>query len=57
MDELRHILPMDSLKVTGASFVSIFTLLSELIPWLLMVTIGILNIVYLIHKIKRIKED
>jgi|APSaa5957512535_1039671.scaffolds.fasta_scaffold182207_2 hypothetical protein len=55
MAEIRNMVPMDSLKVTGASFISITTLVADVVPWLLMVAIGILNIVYLVYKIKKIK--
>ena len=48
---------MDSLKVSGSSFVSMGALMWDAIPWALMVTIGILQVVYLLYKIKKIKES
>ena len=47
---------MDSLKVTTSSFASIGALMWDAIPWALMVCIGVLQIVYLSYKIKKIKE-
>ena len=48
---------MDSLKVSGSSFASIGALMYDGIPWLLIVVIGMLQIVYLTYKIKKIKEN
>ena len=47
---------MDSLKVSGTSFESMGAMMWDAIPWILMVIIGILQIVYLSYKIKKIKE-
>ena len=38
---------MDSLKVSSTSFASMGAMMWEAIPWILMVIIGILQIVYL----------
>ena len=48
---------MDSLKVSGTSFASMGVLMVDFIPWILMVTIGILQVVYLVYKIKKIRES
>jgi len=48
---------MDSLKVSGTSFASMGVLMLDFIPWLLMVTIGILQVIYLSYKIKKIREN
>jgi len=48
---------MDSLKVSGTSFASMGVLMLDAIPWTLMVIIGVLQIVYLIHKIKKIRSE
>tara|TARA_R110002051_G_scaffold314942_1_gene392591 strand:+ start:69 stop:215 length:147 start_codon:yes stop_codon:yes gene_type:complete len=48
---------MDSLKVSGSSFASMGALMYEGIPWALVVVIGVLQIVYLSHKIKKIKDS
>tara|TARA_R100000152_G_scaffold20271_1_gene13576 strand:+ start:3488 stop:3634 length:147 start_codon:yes stop_codon:yes gene_type:complete len=48
---------MDSLKVSTSSFASMGALMWDAIPWALMVIIGVLQIVYLTHKIKKIKES
>jgi hypothetical protein len=47
---------MDSLKVSGASMVSMWGLITDIVPPLLMIIIAVLNIIYLYYKIKRIKE-
>jgi len=47
---------MDSLKVSSTSFASMGVLMMDIIPWMLMVVIGILQVVYLSYKIKKIKE-
>ena len=47
---------MDSLKVSGTSFASMGAMMWDAIPWILMVIIGVLQIVYLSYKIKKIKE-
>lgn len=47
---------MDSLKVSSTSFASMGAMMWDAIPWILMVIIGILQIVYLSYKIKKIKE-
>ena len=48
---------MDSLKVSGSSFASMGALMYDAIPWALVVVIGVLQIVYLSYKIKKIKES
>lgn len=47
---------MDSLKVSSTSFASMGAMMWDAIPWILMVIIGVLQIVYLSYKIKKIKE-
>lgn len=47
---------MDSLKVSSTSFASMGAMMWDAIPWALMVIIGVLQIVYLSYKIKKIKE-
>ena len=44
--------PVDSLKVTGASLGSMGVLFMDVLPWFLGVAVGILQIVYLIKKIR-----
>ena len=48
---------MDSLKVSGVSSVSAGVFWMDVIPWGLMVIMFCLNIVYLLYKIKKIKES
>tara|TARA_A100001391_G_C5031714_1_gene268557 strand:- start:775 stop:921 length:147 start_codon:yes stop_codon:yes gene_type:complete len=48
---------MDSLKVSGTSFASMGVVFMELLPYFIGVSIGIMNIVYLYYKIKKIKES
>jgi|TARA_R100000781_G_scaffold105116_1_gene68924 hypothetical protein len=48
---------MDSLKVSGSSFASMGAIMWDAIPWALMVMIGVLQVVYLTYKIKKIKES
>ena len=43
---------VDSLKVTSASLGSMGVLFMDMLPWLLGVTVGILQIIYLIKKIR-----
>ena len=43
---------MDSLKVTGMSFASMGALFGDILPWLLGITVGVLQIIYLIKKIR-----
>ena len=43
---------VDSLKVTGASLGSMGVLFMDIFPWFLGVAVGILQIVYLIKKIR-----
>ena len=43
---------VDSLKVTGASLGSMGVLFMDVFPWFLGVAVGILQIVYLIKKIR-----
>ena len=48
---------MDSLKVSTTSFASMGAIMWDAIPWILMVTIGVLQCIYLLHKIKKIRES
>ena len=50
-EELMEVL-VDSLKVTGASLGSMGVLFMDIFPWFLGVAVGILQIVYLIKKIR-----
>ena len=50
-EELMEV-PVDSLKVTGASLGSMGVLFMDVLPWFLGVAVGILQIVYLIKKIR-----
>ena len=43
---------MDSLRVTGASLGSMGVLFMDVLPWLLGITVCILQIIYLIKKIR-----
>ena len=43
---------VDSLKVTGASLGSMGVLFTDLLPWVLGITVGVLQIIYLIKKIR-----
>ena len=43
---------MDSIRVTGASLGSMGVLFMDILPWLLGITVGILQIIYLIKKIR-----
>ena len=43
---------MDSVRVTGASLGSMGVLFMDVLPWLLGITVGILQIIYLIKKIR-----
>ena len=43
---------MDSLKVTSSSLGSMGVLFMDVLPWLLGITVGILQIIYLIKKIR-----
>ena len=43
---------VDSLKVTGFSFASMGVLFTDILPWVLGITVGILQIIYLIKKIR-----
>tara|TARA_R100000544_G_C2199333_1_gene45854 strand:+ start:172 stop:318 length:147 start_codon:yes stop_codon:yes gene_type:complete len=47
---------MDSLKVSGMSFGSFGVWYLDVIPWALAVGMLFLNCVYLVYKIKKIKE-
>ena len=47
---------MDSLKVSGASFVGMGAVFTDVLPYILGLTIAIMNIIYLYLKIKRIKR-
>jgi hypothetical protein len=43
---------VDSLKVTGMSLGSMGALCMDILPWILGVTVGILQIIYLIKQIR-----
>ena len=43
---------VDSLKVTGASLGSMGVLFMDILPWVLGITVGILQIIYLIKQIR-----
>ena len=43
---------MDSVRVTGASLGSMGVLFTDLLPWVLGVTVGVLQIIYLIKQIR-----
>ena len=43
---------MDSLRVTSARLGSMGVLFMDVLPWLLGITVGILQIIYLIKKIR-----
>ena len=47
---------MDSLKVTGMSCASMGVLFADMLPWVLGITVGVLQIIYLYHKIKKIRS-
>ena len=47
---------MDSLKVTSASLGSMGVLFTDLLPWVLGITVGVLQIIYLYYKIKKAKN-
>jgi len=47
---------MDSLKVSATSFLGMGAVFTDFLPWVLGITIAIMNIVYLYLKIKRIKR-
>jgi hypothetical protein len=48
---------MDSLKVSGVSLSSMGIVMMEVLPFILGVTIAVINIVYLFYKIKKIRES
>ena len=48
---------MDSLKVSGASFTSMGIVFMDLLPYFLGLAIGVMNLIYLYYKIKKIKES
>ena len=48
---------MDSLKVSGISTANLGIYWMDVIPWSLAVIMLVLNIVYLLYKIKKIKES
>ena len=43
---------VDSLKVTGASLGSMGVLFMDVLPWVLGITVGILQIIFLIKQIR-----
>ena len=48
---------MDSLKVSGSSFVGMGIVFMDILPYFIGLAIGIMNIIYLYYKIKKIKES
>ena len=52
LTEIQKGVNVDSLKVTGMSFASMGALFYDILPWLLGITVGILQIIYLIKKIR-----
>ena len=46
---------MDSLKVSGISTANLGIYWMDLIPWSLAIIMLVLNIIYLVYKIKKIK--
>tara|TARA_R110002050_G_scaffold300705_1_gene471684 strand:- start:16895 stop:17041 length:147 start_codon:yes stop_codon:yes gene_type:complete len=48
---------MDSLKVSTGSFGGMAIVFMDLLPYALGLAIGVMNIVYLYYKIKKIKES
>jgi len=48
---------MDSLKVSTGSFGSMAIVFMDLLPYAIGIAIGVMNIVYLYYKIKKIKES
>ena len=48
---------MDSLKVSGISTANLGIYWMDVIPWTLAVIMLLLNIIYLLYKIKKIKES
>ena len=48
---------MDSLKVSGIITANLGIYWMDVIPWTLAVIMLLLNIVYLLYKIKKIKES
>ena len=47
---------MDSLKVSGTSFLGMGAVFTDYLPYILGIAIAIMNIVYLYLKIKRLKR-
>ena len=52
LTEIQKGVNVDSLKVTGASLGSMGVLFMDVLPWALGITVGILQIIYLIKKIR-----
>jgi hypothetical protein len=48
---------VDSLKVTGFSFASMGVLFTDILPWVLGISVGVLQIIYLLYKIKKIRSE
>ena len=55
-EELMVEVVVDSLKVTSFSFASMGVLFTDVLPWVLGITVGVLQIVYLYYKIKKIRN-
>ena len=47
---------VDSLKVTGMSFASMGALFMDVLPWMLGIAVGVMQCIYLFHKIKKTKN-
>ena len=52
LTEIQKGVNVDSLKVTGASLGSMGVLFMDVLPWILGITVGILQIIYLIKQIR-----
>ena len=47
---------VDSLKVTSMSFASMGALFYDVLPWILGIAVGVMQIVYLYFKIKKTRN-
>jgi len=52
LTEIQKGVNVDSLKVTGASLGSMGVLFMDVLPWALGITVGVLQIIYLIKQIR-----
>ena len=53
--ELMEVI-VDSLKVTSMSFASMGALFYDVLPWILGIAVGVMQIVYLYFKIKKTRD-